>query len=379
MNYITAATSSGEGFLSRNLSLVPAAKFQYSLEPATDDSEQNVGSMIIIPLDDAESGLRIGDVDGSRWNTRGWTLQERFLSTRSIHFCKNKIYFECRGCLTSEENEPEQPNGISMWPLHKSPPSNFVGESGTSTEDDRIFWYENWKKLVSRYTHRRLTVESDKMTAIQSVAHEMAHHVIDRYIPSAGMWLGDIERQLLWHVESRLARRLELDIPSWSWASLDANITFMKRGTLTSQRLELLEQKVSITMDKTANGKDVLSVRGLQVAIHAGDKVDEDDWSRASFPYDFVDKNGNVFAHGILDLDNRDDILASLPKTHLMYLHIANDQRPSGLLLVEHDEQLRYMKRVGVATIFQLKGELIEPHAFDKDGGCSQESQVHLS
>ncbi|KAI4860824.1 hypothetical protein F4820DRAFT_92173 [Hypoxylon rubiginosum] len=55
----------------------------------------------------------------SEWNTRGWTMQERSLSTRSIHFYRNRIFFECQGCLRSEDNDPAQEAGLindPLWP-----------------------------------------------------------------------------------------------------------------------------------------------------------------------------------------------------------------------------------------------------------------------
>ncbi|KAM0227670.1 hypothetical protein ACHAPO_011315 [Fusarium lateritium] len=36
-----------------------------------------------------------GDVDEAILNTRGWTLQERALARRTIHFSKSQVYFEC--------------------------------------------------------------------------------------------------------------------------------------------------------------------------------------------------------------------------------------------------------------------------------------------
>ncbi len=35
------------------------------------------------------------DVDGAQLNTRAWVMQERFLSSRTIHFAANQMYWEC--------------------------------------------------------------------------------------------------------------------------------------------------------------------------------------------------------------------------------------------------------------------------------------------
>ncbi|CAN9414767.1 unnamed protein product [Alternaria alternata] len=44
------------------------------------------------------------DVDGSTWNERAWTLQERHLARRIIHFSTTEIFWECRRGLVKELN-----------------------------------------------------------------------------------------------------------------------------------------------------------------------------------------------------------------------------------------------------------------------------------
>ncbi|KAK0709390.1 heterokaryon incompatibility protein-domain-containing protein, partial [Lasiosphaeria miniovina] len=214
----TWATSSHDGFLARNLDVIPAVKIEYAVNTASGESGQAYddvpsGFLVVTPVHDDGVGLRRGDVDCSKWNTRGWVMQERSLSTRTIHFCKNKIYFECRKWLKSEENEPEQvrpSDPFQLWPR-------------SLADNDPAKWYEFWKRAVIGYSRRRLTVPSDKLTAIQSLANEMAAHVpAGSYIPEAGTWSGNMERELLWLVESGIARRPATKrAPTWSWASLD--------------------------------------------------------------------------------------------------------------------------------------------------------------
>src|SRR5438552_2841114 len=36
-------------------------------------------------------------------NSRGWTLQERLLSPRTLHYCIDQIYWECNVCMFSED------------------------------------------------------------------------------------------------------------------------------------------------------------------------------------------------------------------------------------------------------------------------------------
>lgn len=43
------------------------------------------------------TGNRFADIPLSRWNSRAWTFQERFLSRRMIYLGKHGAYWECLG------------------------------------------------------------------------------------------------------------------------------------------------------------------------------------------------------------------------------------------------------------------------------------------
>ncbi|KAK4108975.1 HET-domain-containing protein [Canariomyces notabilis] len=48
---------------------------------------------------------------------RGWTLQERELAPRILHFARDQVWFECRVCVASEvgrEMEPKQGDGVDQ-------------------------------------------------------------------------------------------------------------------------------------------------------------------------------------------------------------------------------------------------------------------------
>ncbi len=63
-----------------------------------------------------------------------------------------------------------------------------------------------------------------------------------------------------------------------------------------------------------------------------------------------------VFAHGTLDLDNRDGVLSK--GYRLLYLHVTYTSHPNGLILAMPPSQgtEEVWERVGVATLFRLSG-----------------------
>ncbi|KAJ8119488.1 hypothetical protein ONZ43_g3566 [Nemania bipapillata] len=185
----TSATFCNQGFLERSIDSIPAIKIAYSLPITGEQPLSAAHYMIIYDYDNAQDSYRMFAVNGSKWNTRAWTMQERSLSTRMVHFCQNKIFFECRSCLQSEENEPTQESDTinsTLWPR------------GASVSFDEL--YEHWQLFVCEYSSRNLTVSTDKLPAIQSVAEEMAAVTGREYIRFAGMWKANLQDELLWCV-----------------------------------------------------------------------------------------------------------------------------------------------------------------------------------
>jgi hypothetical protein len=76
----SSAKSSNEGFLER----------QSSGQPLQVETEN--GNRLYISKE-VDNFLR--DVEKAPLNGRGWVLQERILSRRTIHFCAKQTYFEC--------------------------------------------------------------------------------------------------------------------------------------------------------------------------------------------------------------------------------------------------------------------------------------------
>jgi hypothetical protein len=376
-----------------------AVKVIYTLS----DEELNSSiqrTMVLCPGDDIESGVRGGDVERSRWNSRGWTMQERSLSARLVHFCRNKLYFECRSTLKSEENEPERAEALSLFRMwlgdknqqdkkhHSSTSASPLGTDPISA----VNLYGWWRRMVVEYSFRNLTHSSDKLRAIQSLAAEMASSVDDEYIQFAGMWKRNLNRELLWYVERGTRVRPPYRAPSWSWASLDVRVGFVigSRSTSSIDAVEtrLLRDPFQLIdfgknhPDPGSSLRNYLKIKALTKHVsRIAEVADEGDyWERVdrwSFPYTiFVETKradgtttDTVFAHVLLDLDNKDNLL--LATESLLYAHVSNEQFPSGLILQCRDscsdgDGEEVWTRVGVATIFHKTGEPILDPPFDQ-------------
>lgn len=372
----TAARSCHDGFLQRSVSSMPVAEVAYSVpvageQPGCDDDNY----LIIYDSDNPLDSWRMHAINGSKWNTRAWTMQERSLSTRMVHFCQDKIFFECRGGLQSEVNEPVQESDMvnsTLWPRN---PSNAFE-----------VLYQHWQLFVGEYSTRNLTVGTDKLAAIQSVAEEMAAVTGQIYIRFAGMWQSNLRHELLWFVSMGKAERLDTwRAPSWSWAAIEGQISLWHRefrnaqhsipGTLLSHlslhSLEVLGTDQEYP-DSQSTNPGFLEVRSLTKRFSRLRRHQGSESGRSFFPHNLmIDESSGeygavsspkVFAYGRLDFEDAADVdMSPTTPATFSYLHVNHNSRATGLILrSQTHEHSRYpiaWERIGIATLFLDRSE----------------------
>ena len=195
-------------------------------------------------------------------STRAWTLQERLLSPRTIHYAQDQMYWECKVCMLGEDGcristesikfSMEQLIAGQRLPLDQhgigasSGLSLIEGYPPVASGEAIGRWKGGWLWVVEQFTTRQVTVGDDKLPALSGLANRLAIATGDTYY--AGLWRAHILEDLNWRVyareESRVmvpggfahvfgaqqctpARTARYRAPSWSWASLDAHIIFV--------------------------------------------------------------------------------------------------------------------------------------------------------
>ena len=239
----TSAISSTEGFLRRSQEMA------CSIPLYGDTRTEPAGCLFLTEMPDGgDQGSWIDNIEKARWNTRGWTFQERLLSKRVLHFTARKIFWECRVANATEENEPPlDPGYRTPWlregcycesgPLVKQN----VGASNACFDT----WYSIISKYavelpsrgreltVSRYSSRELSYETDVLPALSGLAHSFkAIHGVEKVTDTndylAGIWRNDLPKGLLWslHDSSDASRHTQYIAPTWSWASMKGQVHF---------------------------------------------------------------------------------------------------------------------------------------------------------
>lgn len=356
----TQASSCHGGFLQRDIELSRAIKAEYEPEGAATGG----CSVILCRHQSSREGQRMHAIDGAKWNTRGWTMQERSLSTRTIHFCRNKLFFECRGSLLSEENEPPQEVELLshvMWPR------------GEGVSSKRL--YDSWELHVNEFCRRNLTNCRDKLPAIRSIAEEMSDRTKMEYIACAGMWRSHFKRELLWTVGFGKAKKPPVPrAPSWSWASLEAHTNFVdsllhgiERSVPESLDLHLKTNPFEVLQLSGDPGMNTPTTRHQQGHVRIKTlttmldsrtvRLETPTKWRNFFPVNFYPQSRAegeeqpVIAHGKFDLENE------TPRNGaLLYAHVGVSSRITGLVLEcvgDGDLESSLWKRVGVASLFE--------------------------
>ncbi|KAI2468382.1 HET-domain-containing protein [Annulohypoxylon bovei var. microspora] len=197
-----------------------------------------------------EKDAFMAELEDTSWRTsfqdeplieRGWVLQERLMSPRTIHFGKKQVFWECAELHACETH----PNGFGGFPLmiDYSSSKQHGQQDGASprlwkqliatptvqrtTADWRVQIFASWSATISLYSGTKLTKPSDRLIAVSGLAQDMRkelqRHDARQYRYLVGLWEDVLIETLVWYVRVGVpaSRPVGFQAPSWSWVSLD--------------------------------------------------------------------------------------------------------------------------------------------------------------
>ncbi|KAJ4191273.1 hypothetical protein NW767_011069 [Fusarium falciforme] len=146
----------------------------------------------------------------STWSTRGWTLQERMLSTRLISF-GYELKYMCQEALFNESCFLKERTNTAL-----------DGHKTLRAPKSQKDVFNLWQGIVEDYSRRSLTDCRDKLPAISGVAKVIHQNTSSVYL--AGVWKSNIGRDLLWYSPAPAKDSITPSevylAPSFSWASI---------------------------------------------------------------------------------------------------------------------------------------------------------------
>ncbi len=131
--------------------------------------------------------------------------------------------------------------------------------SAICDDDRRQDLLDQWCNILRTYTHRTLTLGTDRLPAISGISAQFGRVLCDEY--KAGLWKSAMISQLFWKRSGSDRRKLkprplQYQGPSWSWAAINEPIWATVYGSYTKHvDLEIVNCEIM-----TNNGAGSFSV-----------------------------------------------------------------------------------------------------------------------
>ena len=156
-------------------------------------SDNSLGAVVLLPIIQPPT---------EPLDLRAWALQERFLSPRIVEYGSLQTRWICQasaieGSIDGFKNMiifcNERDDMLFTLALQ-----NILDTSEPVISDDRRRQdlLQQWCKILKIYTHRNLTLGTDRLPAISGIAAQFGSVLCDKY--KAGLWKSAMISQLLW-------------------------------------------------------------------------------------------------------------------------------------------------------------------------------------
>lgn len=220
--------------------LVVIAKMPFCSPPSFQAGEQNQDTVYLTCWgpDEEEEPL----------DSRGWALQERYLSSRILEFGTKQTSFYCSwlssgpitwtdGWHVDESYQKSLPYTWNFQSLLIQEHNNTKPRPHLAHAAEDAFY-----EVVEAFTERDLSLRQDRILAISGIANHFRplRRVGDEYL--AGLWSHDLPWVLLWKlhaVQRPLPRPAPPIAPSWSWAAVEGQVELpvLSRGIVVAEAL----------------------------------------------------------------------------------------------------------------------------------------------
>lgn len=168
---------------------------------------------------------------------RGWTFQERYLSTRILEYRSRQVRWICQSCLGNQNDNRRNSHLTNGWSYysHSTEHSIFldiskllkslpVGQPSRGLVDNDMGDLHNFYRLVVFYCERLLSYPQDRILAISGIAESLRSKLGSEYL--AGLWKTTLPAALLWYARAPQPQPTRYLAPSWSWAAVNGRVEY---------------------------------------------------------------------------------------------------------------------------------------------------------
>ncbi|KAK6827546.1 heterokaryon incompatibility protein-domain-containing protein [Apiospora arundinis] len=190
---------------------------------------------------------------------RGWALQERLLSQRTLHYNIRQMYYECNHGIVGENGWHQERmlcNLDTLLGLNKEETAKHHDtepnlDSYREAHVNKVLAF--WDSIVWKFGHRRLTKFSDKLPAISGFSKLFEKHLRCQYI--AGFWSDSLIQSLSWDAFGGDNDSIHNVGPSWSWVSYPGAAAAIGGPPELRPVAELMEWKVELKNESNPYGE----------------------------------------------------------------------------------------------------------------------------
>jgi hypothetical protein len=295
-------------------------------------------------------------------DSRAWALQESLISPRLLRYGTSQMSWKC--------NQIEENANGPLISRNKQPTSKS----------------EKWTSIVTDYTARTLTYNSDRLAALAGYAKLLGKkRPYDEYL--VGLWKSELLEQLLWYRSAKSdpnPRPHSYYAPSWSWASIDSAVRF----TYWPQDYQSHSEIVNVTTGPPTRDaftliqrphQSMLSIHGYVKRLNNSTFFQESNGIpvfQSTHKFQSQGRRGSEQPSGevILDISGPFDAFHDGNTPSLVCVHITPT---CGLVLIATKKQtptdLDFYERVGLAT-----GSIFEEWFTDTSCGSYREELVRI-
>ncbi|KAH8822012.1 hypothetical protein F5884DRAFT_746295 [Xylogone sp. PMI_703] len=179
----------------------------------------------------------------SPWSRRAWTLQERVLSPRILHFSSTSVAWECCSSCTIFDTVSRIGKALKLLCIQHNTFSDLSIDVPATPAQIPNEYMTIWRDIVREYSRRNLSRPEDKLPALAGIASKISELSGQTYF--AGLWKEQLlPTGLLWSRDFATIPlpRPRYRAPSWSWASIDSPVIWSK--SLPEEGDTCLEAKI---------------------------------------------------------------------------------------------------------------------------------------
>ena len=256
---------------------------------------------------------------------RAWAFTERLLSPRILHFTKSEMILECRegyqcecgriadstfdsratdsikqefARIVAETNRRpsfdgsvhDQMNGIESVTSQLASTTLTNGAKNISQKREEAL--QLWSYVITEFTARNVTYDSDRLLAIASIANQLSPALHSGYV--AGQWTFSTMGLLWYPNDSTRCRRSKpltgRNVPSWSWASIEGSPIFFD----TASAMDLACRVSFASLDGNIASWSPLSGNTIELSAAMSTEVTFSSTGSVDNPSYLLSKNGVV-------------------------------------------------------------------------------------